>query len=277
MKNSLLSSSSKLVALFSLVAVTGCAKYHSWVLDSTPEPTAPFNCALYKEYKCLGDIEENNMYDECSADFYYRKAICAKENKNVIPTTPEKWDIEEDRLPELQAARCRLLAALDAGGRQVAPCEAADAQASFDCWVEQQSEGWQMDDIARCRTSYYSAIAEVELKLMGGVLSVAPAQMIFFDFNSSHINTGNHSAIEAVAAMSKGSKKHILLIGRTDKIGDARHNEHLSKFRALAVKKELVRRGIAPHLITIKAAGETPGPNLDTHNRRVDVVFLDVK
>jgi outer membrane protein OmpA-like peptidoglycan-associated protein len=60
-------------------------------------------------------------------------------------------------------------------------------------------------------------------------------------------------------------------------IGDEKHNEQLSKQRATMVQKELVRMGVNPHRISIKAAGEAPGPKVDAHNRRVDILFLDYK
>jgi len=279
MKNLLLSTSSKLAAISCLIAFTGCAEYHRSVLNHTPERCPPFNCALYKDYQALGVVEEDIMYDECSADWYFQKAICAKEGRLVIPTTIEKWDIECDKAHELQAARARLIAALNAGARELAPEYAAHAQSNFDCWVEQTSEGWQKDDIARCRAGFYTNMAEVELMLMGGVLTVAPAQIVFFDFNSSQLNPGAMAAVDSIVSMSKaaGNTRHILLVGRTDKVGDVKHNKNLSMHRALVVKKELIRHGIDPHMIAIKAAGETPGPNVDAHNRRVDVLFLEKK
>jgi OOP family OmpA-OmpF porin len=279
MKNTLLSSGSKLAAVCTLLLATGCAKYHHWVLEDTTGNASPFNCVLYKDYECLGNAELDNMYDECSADYYYQKAICAKSGKIVMPTTLAKWDIEPDHLCELETARARLMAALNAGAREFAPEQAAHAQSNFDCWVEQQSEGWQQDDIASCRAGFYAAMSDVELARMGGVLKIAPAQMIFFDFNSSHLTAAGAAAVNVLTplATKMGKNQHILLIGRTDKIGDAKHNKHLSKFRALAVKKELIRHGIDPQRITIKGEGETPGPNVDTHNRRVDVLILEYK
>ena len=279
MKNNLLSTGSKLAAILTLATVmTGCAEYHRSVLKHTESKASQFNCVLYKDYEALGICEEDVMYDDCSADFYFRKAICAKKGITVIPTTLDKWDIEADKVCELELARARLIAALNAGAREVAPEFAAHAQSNFDCWVEQQSEGWQKDDIARCRAGFYSSMAEVDLMLMGGELTVAPVQTIFFDLNSSQLHPGSMAAIDAVAKQSQsmGNNRHILLIGRTDKVGDAKHNVHLSKYRALAVKKELIRQGVSPQLITIKGAGEAPGPNMDTHNRRVDILILRI-
>jgi outer membrane protein OmpA-like peptidoglycan-associated protein len=101
--------------------------------------------------------------------------------------------------------------------------------------------------------------------------------MVLFDLNSSNLSKKETHTIEAVAekARSMDFKKHILLVGRTDKVGDAKHNKHLSKNRAMAVKEALIQRGVPSDIISVKAAGETPGPKVDAHNRRVDVIFLE--
>jgi len=121
-------------------------------------------------------------------------------------------------------------------------------------------------------------MAEVEFLLMGGT-EVAPSSMILFDLNSAGLSKKSTHLIDAIAenARSMNFKNHILLVGRTDKLGDLKHNKHLSKDRAMAVKKALVRRGVPSHLISIKGAGETAGPKVDAHNRRVDVIFLERK
>jgi OOP family OmpA-OmpF porin len=280
MKNNLLSTSSKIATLFCMLAVTGCAEYHRCVLSHTDEKGPEFNCTLYKDYQKLGDIEADCMYDQCSANYYYEKAICAKSGKLVMPTTLCKWSIEPDDIKELAAARERLVAALNSGAREYSPVYAAHAQSNFDCWVEQQSENWQKEDIAKCRTGFYTAMAEVDLAKQGGVLVVTPSHMIFFDNNSSQLGGTAVTAINDAIASMKASgcnRNHILLIGRTDKVGDAKHNKTLSLHRAMAVKKEMIRHGIDPHMITIKAEGETPGPEIDGHNRRVDILILEKK
>ena len=112
--------------------------------------------------------------------------------------------------------------------------------------------------------------------LKGGFQNVLPSNMVFFDGGSSHINPDMMPVLDQVASLAKAAKyqDHILLVGRTDQVGDSKHNKDLSKRRAMAVKEELIHRGIPSHVISIKAAGETPGPETDTHNRRVDILFL---
>lgn len=277
MKNKLSSKGMKFGFIAALLATTGCAEYHKRVLNDTEERGCEFTRTLAKEYEELGRIEQDIMYDESSADYYYQKAIRSKEGYCVGPTYLEKWDIEEDKCPELVKARDHLMLLLHLGARNVAPKMTASAQAHFDCWVEQQSEGWQTNDIAWCRSEFYKAIAEVELKLMGGIHHVMPQFMVLFENNSSHLTEEAVDVIDEVSKAEKEMKysRRILLVGRTDKIGDLKHNKELSKHRAVMVKKALVHNGVPSHMISIKAAGETAGPEVDAHNRRVDIIFLE--
>lgn len=275
MADTLFSRSLKLSALTTLLLMTGCAEYNRRVLHNTEERGWAFTQDLAREYEVLGNIELDAMYDEGSAEYYFAKAIRSKEGYCVAPTHLEDWDIEEDKLPELQKAYDHLMYLLSIGARQASPKATAHAQSHFDCWVEQQSEGWQESHIAWCRSEFYKAISDIELKLMGGVHKVMPKSMVLFDNNSAQLTQEAMAVIEDIAHRAKASHQRLLLIGRTDKAGDLKHNKELSRQRAMIVKKALVQDGVPAHLISIKAEGETPGPEVDAHNRRVDIIFLE--
>ncbi len=279
MKNKTLARSFKLGAVLSFVLATGCAEVYKRNLELMQGTGSEFSQRLAEEYKTLGDTEHQIMYDEVSAAMYYEKAMKAKIGCPVPPSEIPTSGIDEEKIPELTKARLRLIHDLEKGAWEVAPKTAAHAQAYFDCWVEQQYEGWQKHDIAACRSEYYEAIADVEIMLKGGAMAVTPNAMTFFDFGSSHLNADALKTIHDVAERVKLSKlpAHVHLIGRTDKAGDAKHNKNLSNQRATMVKKELIRLGIAPHFISIQAAGETPGPNVEGHNRRVDIILFEEK
>jgi outer membrane protein OmpA-like peptidoglycan-associated protein len=121
-------------------------------------------------------------------------------------------------------------------------------------------------------------MAEVEYMLMGGDTRI-PNQSIFFDLNSAQIPPEGSMVLDEIAydIMTTKNLEHIVLVGRTDRIGDSKHNKELSYHRAKAIKSELIHKGVPEHLITVKSAGETPGPQVDMHNRRVDIIFLPIK
>lgn len=178
MKAKLFSKEFKYGMLGTLLLMTGCAEYHRRVLEDTPVCGSAFTTALAKQYEVLGEIEQNKMYDEESADWYYRKAIKAREGFYVYPTTLEKWEIEEDKLPELCKARARLMNVLFLGAREMIPEKTAYAQAHFDCWVEQQSEGWQKNDIAWCRAEALKSISAIEKEMGVHAYATVPEVMV---------------------------------------------------------------------------------------------------
>lgn len=278
MKNMFFAPALKITTVIGLLATTGCAEYHKRVLHSTCERGPEFTRELAKEYDSLGVTEQTIMYDEASADYYFCKAILAKEGYPVDPTCLQEWNIDEEKLPELCEARARLLTAIQFGAREIAPKMTAHTQAHFDCWAEQQSEGWQKEDIALCRAEFYEGMAEVEYMLMGGDTRI-PNQSIFFNLNSAQIPPEGLMILDEIAYAITVTKNlgHIVLVGRTDRIGDSKHNKELSSHRAKAIKNELIHKGVPEHLITVKSVGETPGPTVAMHNRRVDIFFLPIK
>lgn len=261
------------IGLFAaLLATSGCAEYHRRVLEDMPNKGPLFNCSLAKEYENIGKIEQKDMFDGWSADYYYRRAICAKEGCCVLPTKLCEWRIPEEKLPELVTARQRLMRALCAGARQKAPRLTAHAQAFFDYWVEQQDEEWQHPDIAVCRHTFYKTIAEIELILMGGFHDVIPDFSVPFAVNSDHLSLQALALIDKIAQTAKG--RHILIMGHTDQLGEAQYNKKLAQERAVAVKREFIRKGFPAHLVTIKSGIIMSGPKVDPHDRRADIVIL---
>lgn len=76
---------------------------------------------------------------------------------------------------------------------------------------------------------------------------------------------------------SKRPAPEVIIIGHTDKSGDAKYNEELSQRRASAVRDQLVAGGASPENIETAWRGdreplpETVGKIYDQRNRRVEV------
>ena len=69
------------------------------------------------------------------------------------------------------------MAALTAGARDKAPIQAANAQVNFDCWMQEQEENFQPDDIARCRSGFTQALLGAEAAVKPAPMAKAPAPM----------------------------------------------------------------------------------------------------
>jgi len=107
---------------------------------------------------------------------------------------------------------------------------------------------------------------------------------ILFPTNSSYLNEKSSTNIAAVAKVitEKGGGRDILVEGHSDKTGTAEYNQWLSEKRAVSVKNQLVKLGIAAHKIKTAGIGDTQ-PIADNStkegrliNRRVEVTLLKV-
>ena len=104
--------------------------------------------------------------------------------------------------------------------------------------------------------------------------------LVFFDWDKSDITTEARQVISQAAANTrKAALTRITLTGHADRSGAERYNMALSLRRANAVKREMMRNGVAAKDIAIFGRGETqplvPTPDgvREPQNRRVEIVF----
>lgn len=138
-------------------------------LATVPPPDSAFQGALSREYAALGD-RERAEYDWPDTARFYRRATTAAMGDPVEPEAIAARDLAAADGTVLSAARERLTGALAQGARVFTPDAAARAQAGFDCWMQEQEEGHQPDDIAACRTGFEAAMVTVEDGLGGTIV-----------------------------------------------------------------------------------------------------------
>jgi len=238
-----------------------------------------FNSALSREYKTFALYENDEMGDWNDASHFKKKAFLVALGRNTEPEVLEERTLPWDNRPELASARRRLVKALDSGGRAITPKKAARAQASFDCWVEQQEEDFQPDDIAKCRKAFYKAVWYVEEGL--AVAAASPdAFTIFFKFDSADLVPDQAGTLNAIATASKlGKEVRLLVSGHSDRAGPKGYNLVLSQLRALSIENALLRHGVSQDLIAVTARGEeqpriaTPDGTREPRNRRVEIIL----
>jgi OOP family OmpA-OmpF porin len=244
-----------------------------------------FDQQLARNYKDLANYEAKQMYDWPSANVYADKAMAAGAGRQVAPSDPANWDIAgDDKMAELTAARQRLLAGLANGSKTRVPVDAAYAQSNYDCWVEQQAEGWQFDHIEACKNGFMRAIQVVE-QMPGAPQAAqpAPAQgpfLVFFDWDKSVLTADARKVLDQVIARERNSREAIQLIGHADRSGPDNYNMKLSQRRADSVKAYLVGHGIAANRVTTEARGErdplvqTADGVREPQNRRVAINLM---
>jgi len=250
-----------------------------------------FNAELARGYKDLALYERDEMVDWISAERFSRKAIAASRNETVMPEDPANYRIRgEQNMAQLQSGRAELLQALSAGGRTVAPKIAATAQVKYDCWVEQQEEGWQTTHIAACRDGFLAAMAAMNAAMTPArteqvaVVTQAEEVVVYFEFDRSNITPQSAQALrQFVELLPPRQTVDLLIEGHTDRAGSPQYNIGLSQRRAESVQDYLADLGVtATELagIQIRALGESQPavPTADgvrlPENRRVVVRVL---
>ena len=243
---------------------------------------SPFTRALTSEYRDLSAFEADEMYDWPDAQHFARKGLLAAEGEVVQPEDLGNWDLPEDRVEEMTAARAKLVGLLDAGARDRVAEAAARAQARYDCWVEQQEENHQPDHISACRDQFFAALAELE------TAAPAPAQpaavqpetyVVYFDFDKSNVKPEAAQILDrALADAKQGGTPSISVTGHADRAGSEDYNLGLSLRRSDAVREYLIKGGVTADQITVSGRGEAEPavPTADgvkePRNRRVEII-----
>ena len=251
-----------------------------------------FNHHLARNYKTFSNYEYDEMYDRADAVLYAEKAMAAAAGTPPNPDDLKNRSIEgADKVAELQTARARLMQSLAAGAAQKSRINAANAQANFDCWAEQQEEGFQHDHIAACKDGFHSAMLATETAMapapaqrpmaQRAAPKPAPAQpatyRVFFDWDRSALTNGGRELVDRAIQSSRATGHDIHLIGHTDSSGSDAYNMGLSQRRADAVTNYLVANGVARSAITSEARGErdaltgTGDGVREPQNRRVSI------
>jgi len=244
---------------------------------------SPFERQLRAEYLQLASFERDSMRDLPDAGTFAAKAAAVPQAGVVPPADPGEYDIESEAAGrELREARATLVSLLDQGGRERAPYQAAVAQVRYDCWVEQQEEGWQTNDIRACRAMFYEAVDDLQTALAPAPQPVqgAPQYLVFFDFDRAVLTPTAEQTIREIARnIEEGTIRQVDVIGYTDTVGPPSYNERLSEARARAVQEGLVEAGVPTGAIDVRGRGEqdllvpTQDGVREPSNRRAEILF----
>ncbi len=277
-----------------IVALGGCGTtFDHAALKARPIDGDGFSAALAREYRELARYEADEMYDWPDAGGYGEKALQAAFGELPSAEKVSDWRIPRRLAGEFVAARARLVSAVGAGGGVKAPAVAARAQSRFDCWLEQQEENWQFDHIARCRTAFYEALADLEKKavtrrdpLLSPAIVAVPSSpagslafTVHFDFDSDALGDEERRDLRALAESlaTTDVPVRILVAGHADRAGAEAYNQSLSLRRGEAVRVALTDLGVPASRIELSAYGErrpkreTPDGVREPANRRVEI------
>ncbi len=256
---------------------------------ATPKGSA-FTRALTENYRVMAQ-EEKDEYDWNAQQIFAKKGLAAADGNAMPPETLEYWDVSDPvAANDLRMGRARLINMLNSDAPNRAPQWAADALSKFDCWLHEQYEGWQFDEIAACRGAFIIAMDQIaappKVAAAPAPAAIAPAAdpaiyLVFFDFDKSDLSQEAVRIIaNAAKAITAGRKTNIKVDGYTDTSGSTAYNLKLSIRRSQAVQGELVRNGIPAASIRIEGLGEgglltqTPDGVREPQNRRATIDLM---
>ena len=243
------------------------------------EPTgSEFNQNLYSGYLGLAESEHAEG-DHRDTDTFARRATRAGTGESVLPEEIGTRSLPGEHVDELTGARATLVKALDDGAAKKNPAGAAKAQVMFDCWMQEQEENWQPEDIARCRDGYYAAAKD----LAPPATAAKPQKIrfiVYFPTDKAVLDGDAQQVIsEARAAASKLGQPAVRVSGNADTVGAAEYNQVLSELRAQAVAKILATGDLPIDAVKTEAHGESR-PAVETadetdepRNRRVEITL----
>lgn len=239
--------------------------------------TETFRGELAQTYRQLATLETEKWFDATDAKYYNSKAARAEKGEDVQPEDPEAWNVNT---PELRNAYDMLQIALVPDQKKItSPVAAGQAQAYFDCWVEQTQEKWiptsQEND---CRAQFYQAFCQMYKGSCHGKPVMDKIYRVFFDTNSNKLSAKGWSTVDNAAAAYRAGAKEVLIAGHADRVGNADANLALSQSRSRAVAAALVKKGVPSNAIVLKSFGEaqplvsTPDNTPSQSNRRALIV-----
>lgn len=277
-----------LLAAAALVVLNGCAGMMLADAEKTASQGNAHDRALRDGYLELSRAEFNEG-DYRDSDRFAERSMAAARGEDVQPEPIEARDLPGEMVGTLTAARQRLVAALAGGAAQTKPIDAAEAQVAFDCWMQEQEENFQLDDIAACRERFELAMARLEVQPPAATPAPPPppAPMpapapgpftVYFDFDRAALTPDARSELaDVIEAAQRNGARSIDITGYTDLAGAEAYNQVLSERRANSVIEFLVESGVDAARIVGRGLGES-NPVVQTEapeqrNRRVEIMF----
>jgi OmpA-OmpF porin, OOP family len=251
--------------------------------EAASPPAGAYEAAAYESYLGHAQYEYFDMQDYTDTIFHANKAMAAAGGQQVMPQDPGARTLTPEHAAELGEVYQRLMAAVQGEPGQRLPATAGRAVGDFDCWLEQQEENFQPDDIAACRDAVYAALAELEAPVAEALPDrISLSSDVLFDFDEATIKPDFTNELDAAAELLLANPDVTVRIdGHTDSIGTEEYNMGLSERRAEAVAAYLEAAGVSRDRMTVAWFGESqPVASNDTaegraQNRRVEIDLID--
>jgi outer membrane protein OmpA-like peptidoglycan-associated protein len=214
-----------------------------------------------------------STWDAGDWDFIHfdRKAEQAMLGDEVWPDRVSSRIIPASARETMLVERARLVDALEASARRQSPREAAKAQVSFDCWLDEVGATGRADLSTGCKETFMSELAKVEARQR----DLPDMYAVFFETGSALLSVPARNTITDVArAVRLLDARRVDVVGFADPSGSARANEALANERALSVAEGLLQAKVPAEMINVGTAGAAAGDADAARDRRVDITIV---
>jgi outer membrane protein OmpA-like peptidoglycan-associated protein len=251
--------------LVGILAMAGSACTTVLAPERTTAIGPPFNEALKERYLELG----SSKWQEGSWEIlHFRDKARSAMLGDLVDPDRVTW-VPSGLQGELIEQRERLLLFLDAGGRELVPEDAAEAQVGFDCWLSEVKATHQLD--SGCRETFVAALGRTEQAVLA---ELPESYVVLFESGSDAIGGDGLNVATAVArAVPLVEPARIEVVGHADPSGSGAANEALSLRRAENVAAALERAGVSAQLLNVQSRGATAAPIAAAGGRRVEVML----
>jgi OmpA-OmpF porin, OOP family len=235
-----------------------------------PEKTSALGGAFNEQLKqgYLRLAEAQRAATDVVDWYHFRdKARTATLGDTVWPDKVASRVIPAAWQPEAVEQREHLLRMLEGGGRGAAPVDAAAAQTSFDCWLEELESVKDPERFSDCKESFEAALAKAQSAL------VHTPYVVLFERGSDQLDPNARDVVTYAARAARiAEPAAIAVIGYADPSGEVSANQELSRRRAETVAQALRASGVGASEIRVAARGATVG-TAEERARRVEITF----
>ena len=251
--------------------------------ENASPPAGAFERAAFESFLGQAQYEFYDMSDFNATIHHSQKVLAAAQGERVMPQHPSERRLTDEHMAETTEVYQRLMAAIQGEPGERLPATAGRAVGDFDCWLEQQEENFQPDDIAACRDAVYAALAELEAPVDEALPDrISLAADVLFEFDRAEIRPEFTAEIDAAAELLLANPDVTVRIdGHTDSVGTLEYNQGLSERRAEAVAAYLEAAGVDRGRMTVagfsftQPVADNATPEGRAQNRRVEIDLID--
>jgi outer membrane protein OmpA-like peptidoglycan-associated protein len=212
-----------------------------------------------------------SIEDFDTSEYFAQKGLDLRNNRDVVPENPIKWEADPQQMEEMVLMQKRLeLVLLVPHMKFHLPIQLAHLTYLYDCWITRESKAvFRADELAKCRTRFYKLMDEVEYYIddlrrdKNPKVEISAPEFekfeIFFDLNSVKFNDkANKEMLDVLKYIgSLMGDYRILVIGNADRTGLKLYNQALAFKRAEVTRNYLIKSGIHADFVTARSAGES--------------------